>query len=348
MRKIYGLLAALAIFLIILIVYIVPQQGGLTSSTSIFSTELAAANPAYEEQVPIQLTDLGSSGRSIFIAFVMLSHVVFANLHLGGGWVILATIALWFLSSQTRYLHLGRSLLLFNVILFSAGATYAIGGMTFFISLFPTFAVNAFHIYWWPLFIEAITFGAEIFFLYTLWFSWGKIKPAWTMVLAVFYPLDVFLQTTLIDTIAAGMLTPAAGATSINWLNETSCFFCMPFANYMNWWFNATIWPLQFHRVAAAASFFGFMIAFFAMLHFYDQKNSSSKRFWDWAGSYGILWGLLGLVFQPVFGLWYMFTIFTKQPQAFSMIMTRTPGMGDADDARPAHIPPPLCACLLH
>ena len=318
LKKVVGILVAFALFLIVLYGYIIPLQGGFISSTAIRSDDLLGADPRFEEQMPIQEVDLGASGRSIFIAFVMLTHILFANLHVGGAWVLLSLIILYLLSRKERYSHLGRSVALFNVILFSAGATFAAAGVLFFIALYPTFAAQGFHIYWWPLLVEAILFGVEIFFVYTLWFTWARIGAAWHVLLAIGYPVSVYLQTFAIDTFVSGMLTP--GAETITW--GAPGLLGMPWVDYLQWWFNPTLWPLQFHRVAAAISFFGFLIAFLAMLHYHDRTDPPSKKYWDWAGSFGILWGLAGLIAQPLLGLWYMYSIFSHQFQAFTNIMT--------------------------
>src|SRR5512139_4179568 len=156
MKRIAAILAALAVFFIVLTFFIVPQQGGNVSSTSLQKDALSAAD--YNETLPIQETGLGSSGRSIFIAVVMLTHILFANLHLGGAWIAAGTESVYLKNGKDRFKRLARSLTLFNVILFSAGATFAIAGVLFFISLFPRFASEIFHIYWWPLLIEALTF----------------------------------------------------------------------------------------------------------------------------------------------------------------------------------------------
>ena len=317
-RKIIGILAALAIFIIVLYGYIIPLQGGFISSTAIRADDLLGADPQFEAQIPIQEVDLGASGRSIFIAFVMLTHILFANLHLGGAWVLLSLVVLDLASRKERYARLGMSLALFNVILFSAGATFAAAGVLFFISLYPTFATQGFHIYWWPLLVEAILFGIEIFFVYTLWFTWGRIRGAWHVFLAVGYALSIYFQTLAIDTFVSGMLTP--GEKTITW--GAPGLLGMPWIDYLQWWFNPTLWPLQFHRVAAATSFFGFLLAFLAMLHFHDRTDPPSRRYWDWVGSFGILWGLASLIVQPLLGLWYMYSIFTHQNQAFTNIMT--------------------------
>jgi cytochrome bd ubiquinol oxidase subunit I len=315
MKKLFAIIAALAIFLILLIAFIIPQQGGLISSTSQQADEIAQAD--YNETLPIQLVDLGSSGRSIFIAAVMLTHVLFANLHLGGAWVAAGTETAFLRSKKQRYKRLARSITLFNVILFSAGATFAVAGMLFFISLFPTFSGVAFHIYWWPLFAEAILFVVEIFFLYTYWFSWDKISNGWHQFLGYGYAVSVFFQTLMINTLASGMLTP--GTDQVVW-GSTGILTMSP-ATLQGWWFNATTWILQFHRLAAAISFFGFLLAMLGMFHYLDRKDPASKTYWDLVGSYGLSWGLLGLVFQPLIGIVFMYTILKNQPAAFASIM---------------------------
>ena len=315
MKKIAAILATLAVFLIVLVVFIIPQQGGLISSTSQQASTLARAD--YNETLPIQEVDLGTSGRSIFIAVVMLSHVLFANLHLGGAWVAAGTETAFLRSRKQRYKRLARSITLFNVILFSAGATFAIAGVLFFISLYPAFAAEAFHIYWWPLFAEAILFAFEIFFLYTYWFSWDRISSSWHQALGYGYAVSVFFQTLMINTLASGMLTP--GAAEIAW--GASGILTMPATALQGWWFNATTWVLQFHRVAASISFFGFLLAMLGMFRYLDRKDPASKTYWDLVGSYGLSWGLLGLVFQPLIGIVFMYTIFRNQPSAFASIM---------------------------
>jgi cytochrome d ubiquinol oxidase subunit I len=317
MKKLAVVILALAAFLAILTFFIVPQQGGLISSTELQADALQKADPQYQETLPIQEVDMGHSGRSIIIALVMLSHVLYANLHLGGSWVAAITESLFLKSGNERYRRLARSVTLFNVMLFSAGATFAVAGVLFFISLYPEFARNLFHIYWWPLLLEAIAFALEIFFLYTYWFTWGKIRPGWHQFLGYGYAVDVFVQTLLINMVAGGMLTP--GGDSITW-GQTG-LMTISWSDAIAWWINGTTFRLQFHRLAAAVSYFGFLLAMLAMFHYLDRKDTASRRYWDWVGSYGVAWGLLGLVFQPVFGLVYMLAIFDQQEDAFLMIM---------------------------
>ncbi len=271
----------------------------------------------YEEKLPIQDTGIGSSGRSIVIAVVMLTHILFANLQLGGSWIAAATESIHLKTGKYRFKRLARSLTLFNVILFSTGATFAAAGVLFFISLYPDFAGQAFHIYWWPLLAEAMLFGIQIAFLYSYWFSWDRIGTRWHQFLGYAFAIATFFQTLMINTLASGMLTP--GTSGISW--GQSGLLTMPLSALSGWWFNATTWILQFHRLAAAVSYFGFLLAMIGMFHFMDRKDDFSKVYWDLVGSYGLSWGLLGLIFQPVFGLMYMYIIQAHQTGSFIMIM---------------------------
>lgn len=316
MKKIAMIVLLLAAFIGVLTFFIVPSQGGLISSTEQQADALTKVDPQFNETIPIQTTGMGTSGRSIFIALVMLTHVLFANLHLGGSWVAAITESNYLKTKNEDSKRLSRSITLFNVMLFSAGATFAVAGVLFFIALFPEFAKNLFHIYWWPFLAEAVAFALEIFFLYTYWFTWDKISNKWHQVLGYGYAVTVFIQTLLIDMVASGMLTPG---DSITW--EQSGLMPMAFDLAKTWWFNGTTWRLQFHRLFASISYFGFLVALLSMLHYLDRKGTKDRKYWDWVGSYSMGWGLLGLVIQPVLGMVYMLAIKDNQPDAFEMIM---------------------------
>jgi len=316
MKKFWVLIALLILFLAFIVFFVNPRQGGRISSTELQSEELQKADTSFEETLPIQETG-GPQARSIFIAVAMLTHVLFANLHLGGSWVAVITESIFLRNKVRRYDIISKSITLFNVILFSLGATFAVAGVLFFISLFPTFAKNLFHVYWWPLFAEAILFVLEIIFLYTFWFSWNKISKGWHQFLGYGYALTVFFQTLMINMLAGGMLTP--GAEELTY--SESGILTIPFSEAMAMWFNPTLWRLQWHRVFASISFIGFILAMLAVFHYLDRKKREDKEYWDWVASYGLNWGVLGLVVQPFLGLIYMLAIFDSNENAFNFIM---------------------------
>ncbi len=318
MKKVVIISLSLVIFLFILVLVIAPQQGEPNSSTSLQAGRLGSSDPNNQENLPIQETGLGSQGRSIFIAAVMLAHMLFANLQLGGAWVAAGTESIFLIRKKARYDRMARSISLFNLILFSAGATFAATGVFFFIGLFPKLSAYEFHIWWWPLVGEAILFATQILLVGLYWYSWGKIGNKTHQLLGYGFAVATFFQTLMINTLASGMLTP--GGTSLpfqaqNGISLTSA------ANYLAWWINATTWNLQLHRIGAAISFFGFVLAMLGVFHYLDRKDITAKRYWDWAVAYGIVIGLAGFLLQPILGLMYMNSIVTAQPSAFDQMM---------------------------
>ncbi len=311
MKKLLILVLSLAAFILFVTLVVVPLQGGAPYAP------YPENSTEYQDTLPIQDVNIGEQGRSIFIAIVMLGHVLFANLHLGGSWIAAGSESLGIKEKKPKYNRIAKSVTLFNVILFSLGATFAIAGILFFIVLYPVFVSELFHIYWWPLFGEAIAFALEIVFLYTYWFTWDKISNRWHQFLGYGYAISVFIQTLFINMVASGMLTP--GTDGIVW--GESGIITMPLTDLMAWWFNPTMLRLQFHRIFASISYFGFLLAMLAMFHYMDRKDEESKKYWDWVGSYGIGWGLLGLILQPVFGMIYMLAIFDANETAFMAIM---------------------------
>lgn len=312
-----ALIVAVVAFFAVTIAVIAPLQGGTIPSTVLLNSTLTNVSPEFSQELPLQDVLLGASGRSIYIAFVMETHMIFANLQLGGSIIIVATLLLYTRYRRERYLNLARSMTLFNLILFSTGATFAGAGMFFFVSLFPTFASNAFHVYWWPLLAESILFGVEIFVLYTFWFAWDRVSGRVHLALGFVYILDVFFQALSIDMLAAGMLTP--GVSTLTYTEGG--VLTIPAADALALWFNPTLWQLQFHRVGAALGMVGFLVAALGVLHYRDRPGLEDRKQWDWVAAYGLAWGVLGLAIQAFLGYLYMFQIMTSVPAAFEQMM---------------------------
>lgn len=317
MKRFWGLVVALFVFFAFVAFFVYPSQRGDISSTQLSEDQLNATNPAFNETLPIQDVGIGAQGRSMFIAFVMLTHVVFANLHLGGSWVAVGSESVFLWKKKDRFERIAKSMTLFNVVLFSFGATLAIAGVLFFIALFPTFASNAFHIYWWPLFVEAILFATEIVFLYTYWFGWKKLSKKWHQVLGYGYAVSVFFQTLMINMLASGMLTP--GISNIQYYGNG--IMTISINEAFAAWFNPTLWNLQWHRLFASIAFIGFVLGMLGAFHFINRKGEQDRQYWDWVASYGLNWGLLGLIIQPFLGLAYMMQISSANNGAFQFIM---------------------------
>ncbi len=319
MIKLTTLVLLLAAFFLLLTLYIAPQQGAFTSTTALNENELDAVKPQFQENMlPIQTVDLGRQGRSIFMAITFLGHIQLANLALGGSWILVVTELLFIRSRRERYRNLAKSMAFFSVILFSVGATFGGAGLLFIYSLYPVLMLNIFHIYWWPVFATLLLWSTQIFFLWLYFYTWKRIRPSRHVFLGIGYAITSFFQALAIQMMGSGMLTP--NNTDIAW--GYTGISTIDWGTLLSWFFNPTLWNLQFHRLAAAIAYFGFLIAVLAMFHYQDKRdNPNAQKYWDWVGSYGLAWGLAGLAVQPVLGVLYMRQIMSASPTAFQMIM---------------------------
>jgi cytochrome d ubiquinol oxidase subunit I len=91
----------------------------------------------------------------------------------------------------------------------------------------------------------------------------------------------------MIDVIASYMLTPTNPQNPIRLV------------------LNPTSYPLTVHRTVGNLSYVGFVVAAFCAIRFLRAKKPEDKAFYDWAGSFGAIWGISLTLLQPVVGYSY-------------------------------------------
>ena len=111
------------------------------------------------------------------------------------------------------------------------------------------------------------------------------------------------------------MLTPG---TSISYTGSGVLTMSL---DSFSWWFNPTFLVLTVHTFVAAISYVGFVFVMLAMFHYNDKKYPEAKSYWDWVGSYGMAWGLGGLIFQPIVGMVYAQVIENVEMTSFDNMM---------------------------
>jgi cytochrome d ubiquinol oxidase subunit I len=96
-----------------------------------------------------------------------------------------------------------------------------------------------------------------------------------------------FLQVYMIDVIASYMLTPTNPQNPIRLV------------------LNPTSYPLTVHRTVGNLAYIGFVFGAFCAIRYLRAKTAEDKAFYDWAGSFGLLWGISMTLLQPVVGYSY-------------------------------------------
>jgi cytochrome bd-type quinol oxidase subunit 1 len=96
-----------------------------------------------------------------------------------------------------------------------------------------------------------------------------------------------FLQVYMIDIIASYMLSPTNPQ------------------NPLRLALNPTSYPLTVHRTVGNLAYIGFAFGAFCAIRFLRARDPEDRAFYDWAGSFGLLWGVSMTLVQPIVGYSY-------------------------------------------
>ncbi len=242
-------------------------------------------------QLPAQSPNLGGlGGHRLTIAIIALSHVLISGLVSGA--TQLGPLIEWlgYMRQRPRYDRLAHGLARFSVYYFGIGSATAILWMTVLLpGLWGHFWTVLVRVTWWPLFLEAVAFILQVSLAYIWYYTWEPLRAFKPLHMAIGGMLAVssVLQVTMIDIVASYMLTPADPTQALRIA------------------LNPTAYALNVHRVVGNLAYIGFGIAGVSAILFLRSRTADKRAFYDWAGSFGLLWGVSMTLLQPVIGYSY-------------------------------------------
>ncbi|MEO6798207.1 MAG: cytochrome ubiquinol oxidase subunit I [Candidatus Dormibacter sp.] len=217
-------------------------------------------------------------------------HILIAGLISGAGELGPAIEWLGYMRQRPRYDRLAHGLGRFITVYFSFSSFIAILLITvLLVGLWGHFWTTMVTIAWWPLFIEAWSFVLQVSLAYLWYYTWDPLRSFKSVHMAIGGLLAIasFIQVYTIDIVASYMLTPT---------NPT---------NPIRLALNPTSYPLTVHRTVGNLAYIGFAFGGFCAIKFLRAKTAEDKAFFDWAGSFGLLWGVAMTLLQPVIGYSY-------------------------------------------
>jgi cytochrome bd ubiquinol oxidase subunit I len=217
-------------------------------------------------------------------------HILIAGLVSGAGEIGPAIEFLGFVRQRRRYDRLAHGLGHFMTLYFSFSSAIAILLITvLLVGYWGHFWTTMVTIAWWPLFIEAWTFVLQVSLAYIWYYAWEPLRGFKGVHMAIGGLLAIasFLQVYMIDIIASYMLTPTNPQ------------------NPLRLALNPTSYPLTVHRTIGNLAYIGFAFGAFCAIRFLRARNPEDKAFYDWAGSFGLLWGVAMTLMQPIIGYSY-------------------------------------------
>ena len=232
----------------------------------------------------------GTAGYSAAIGIVAVTHIILAGLISAAGQ--LGPFAEWigYLRRRPDYDRLARALGKFVVYYFAISSAVAFVFITVLLTaLWGHFWTVMSRVTFWPLVLELFAFLFEVMFAYLWYYSWDALRD-WKglhMALGGLLVLADFLQVLMINVVASYMATPA------------------PAGDLFRVILNPTFYPLQVHRIVGNLAYVGFGSGAVAGILYLRSRDPSRRAFLDWAGSFGMLVGMVMTLLQPVVGYSY-------------------------------------------
>lgn len=244
-------------------------------------------------QLPsIEFPHLGSRG---IIAIVMLLHIFFATLYVGYAIGAPALQAWGRRNGDQRMQRLSDAIAHFNVVTFSAGATWAVMFLVLIVGLYPRVTAALFTHFFW--FFPAIAMISMIinFWLFYFYFYRRRRRNILAGFLAGGF---IWLWMAILTGIDSFMVTGGgAGTQAVESGNAVSSLGAATDSIL-----NPMFAPLIIHRTFGNLSWPAFAVAGWAAFMYLRSKSAQDREFYDWAGSMGVVWGTIFLLLQPFVG----------------------------------------------
>lgn len=260
---------------------------------------------------PIEFPILGNSGA---VGLFSLLHIGLAGLTVG--FIVLAPLLEYLGIKDPFYTRLGRSLVRFVAVAFSISAVFAVVMVELFIGLFPVSTVYIFRRFELGVYVAIVVFFLHIFFFYTYWYRWEKMREKSIKRHIACGAVAAFLVVTwgaLLDGIGSYMLTPPerelAGVSR----------FALARLSFL---LNPTWVPLVLHRFVGNMIISCYAIGLFGGLRLLSAPlNQEEEAYYTRVMQFGILVGTGLLMLQPIAGMLYSIQIRRANPQAFERIL---------------------------
>lgn len=242
--------------------------------------------------LPAQAPDLGGLiGHRIAIGSMFEIHILISGLV--SGFTMLGPIAEWlgYMRRRPGYDRLAHGTGRFLVFYFGFGAATAILLIAvLLVGLWGHFWAVLNRVLFWPFYVEAWTFLLMVITVYLWYYTWDLFRGPFKwlhMAIGGILAIASALQVAMIDIVASYMLTP------------------VPPGNPVSVFLNPTSYPLEIHRTIANLAYAGYALAGFAAIRYLRTRDLDERAFWDWAGSFGVIWGIAMTLLQPVVGYDY-------------------------------------------
>ncbi len=244
---------------------------------------------------------LGTRG---IVGIVMLIHMIFAQLFVG--YVIGSPLLQnWGVRRGNPHMQrLSHALDRFNVLTFSVGATFAGMFLVLIVGFYPRVTAALFtHLFW---FFPILAMGAMVLTL-TLLYVYHYRTQRRSIVAGLGAALFILVWQAILTGADTFMVTGGGAGEPALQSGGNLSFSSLGAA--LDSILNPMFLPLDLHRTFGNLSWPAYAVAAWAAFRYRGAKSVEDRAFYDWAGSMGVMWGTIFLMFQPLAGFAVAFTM---------------------------------------
>ena len=238
--------------------------------------------------------DISYVGTRGITGVVMLAHIFFATLFVGFAIGAPLLRAFGKRRGDERMSRLAYSLAHFNVVTFSFGATLAGLFIVLIYAFYPRVTATLFTHFFWFFPVIAMAAMVTAMYLFYIHFYRGGTDNIWAGVGAAVF---ILIWQTIMTGIDTFMVTGGGEGQAVR-SGESFSGIGASFESLLNPMFL----QMNLHRTFGNLSWPAFAVAAWAGFMYLRSKKAEDRAYYDWAGSMGVLWGTIFLLFQPFIG----------------------------------------------
>lgn len=247
-----------------------------------------------------------------FTGVTMIIHIFFAELFVG--FAIAAPIlqAWGARTGSPRMDRLAHSMVRFNVLTFSTGATFAVLFLVLLVGFYPRVTTALFTHFFYPLVVAIVSIILALWAMYTYYYKWDRfsiLNKRRHAALGFSMGAFIWIWMVILTGIDTFMVTGGGpDATEITAGNVGSL------GSALSGIFNPMFTEMILHRTFANLSWPAFALAAWAAFMYIRAKTPEDKAFYDWSSSVGLSWGVSFLLLQPFGGFAIAYSMKIAEP----------------------------------
>ncbi len=242
-----------------------------------------------------------------FTGFTMLVHMFFAELFVGFAIAAPVLQAWGARTGSPRMDRLAHSMVRFNVLTFSTGATFAVLFLVLLVGFYPRVTGALFTHFFYLIVVAMASMLLALWGMYSYYYKWDRYSVLSKRRHALLgFSMGAFIWIwmvimTGIDTYMTNGGGP--GSAPIDEGNVGS------FWTALSGIFNPMFVEMILHRTFANLSWPAFALAAWAAFMYIRSKSEEDKAFYDWSTSVGLTWGTGFLLIQPISGFFTVYAM---------------------------------------